>query len=162
VRGDRSVRHRARTAGAVPRAGVNTAEVTEPLRRSHGRAQRSRSLEAGRGAPCCWPTAAVVSDTEPETVAKLFKALSDPVRIRLVSLIRHSPGGEACFCDLAEDFDMPQPSLSHHLRALVSAGLLARERRSTWSWYSLIPESLETLGGACFAKAARSLTGQRQ
>jgi len=90
--------------------------------------------------------AAVVSDSEAETAAKLFKALSDPVRIRLVSLIRHSPGGEACFCDLAEDFDMPQPSLSHHLRVLVSAGILTRERRGTWSWYSLVPEPLGTLG----------------
>ena len=90
--------------------------------------------------------AAVVTDTEAETAAKLFKALSDPVRIRLVSLIRHSPGGEACFCDLAEDFDMPQPSLSHHLRVLVTAGVLSRERRGTWSWYSLVPEPLETLG----------------
>lgn len=90
--------------------------------------------------------AAVVGDAEAETAAKLFKALSDPVRIRLVSLIRHSPGGEACFCDLAEDFAMPQPSLSHHLRVLVSAGLLTRERRGTWSWYRLVPEPLETLG----------------
>jgi ArsR family transcriptional regulator len=90
--------------------------------------------------------AAVVTDAEAEAAAKLFKALSDPVRIRLVSLIRHSPGGEACFCDLAEDFDMPQPSLSHHLRVLVTAGLLTRERRGTWSWYSLVPEPLEALG----------------
>ncbi|HEY3468793.1 MAG TPA: metalloregulator ArsR/SmtB family transcription factor [Amycolatopsis sp.] len=89
---------------------------------------------------------AAVVDAEAETAAKLFKALSDPVRIRLVSLIRHSPGGEACFCDLAEDFAMPQPSLSHHLRVLVSAGLLTRERRGTWSWYRLMPEPLETLG----------------
>jgi len=89
--------------------------------------------------------AAVVSDTEAETAAKLFKALSDPVRIRLVSLIRHSRGGEACFCDLAEDFDMPQPSLSHHLRVLVTAGFLTRERRGTWSWYRLVPEPLGTL-----------------
>ncbi|SEO43849.1 ArsR/SmtB family transcription factor [Amycolatopsis saalfeldensis] len=89
--------------------------------------------------------AAVIGGDEAESAAKLFKALSDPVRIRLVSLIRHSPGGEACFCDLAEDFDMPQPSLSHHLRVLVTAGILARERRGTWSWYSLIPESLGRL-----------------
>ncbi|MEU0537373.1 ArsR/SmtB family transcription factor [Amycolatopsis tolypomycina] len=90
--------------------------------------------------------AAVVTDTEAETAAKLFKALSDPVRIRLVSLIRRSPGGEACFCDLAEDFAMPQPSLSHHLRVLVTAGILTRERRGTWSWYRLVPEPLESLG----------------
>ncbi|WIX75602.1 metalloregulator ArsR/SmtB family transcription factor [Amycolatopsis carbonis] len=89
--------------------------------------------------------AAVVTDTDATDAAKLFKALADPLRIRLVSLIRHSPGGEACFCDLAEEFDMPQPTLSHHLRVLVSAGILTRERRGTWSWYSLVPEPLESL-----------------
>ncbi|MEV6907095.1 metalloregulator ArsR/SmtB family transcription factor [Amycolatopsis sp. NPDC051071] len=89
--------------------------------------------------------AAVVDAGEAEAAAKLFKALSDPIRIRLLSLIRYSPGGEACFCDLAEDFDMPQPSLSHHLRVLVTAGILERTRRGTWSWYSLHPEPLETL-----------------
>ncbi|MFE6613373.1 ArsR/SmtB family transcription factor [Amycolatopsis sp. NPDC057786] len=91
--------------------------------------------------------AAVVDPGEADTAAKLFKALSDPVRIRLLSLVRYSPGGEACFCDLAEEFDMPQPSLSHHLRVLVSAGILERERRGTWSWYSVVPEPLATLSG---------------
>ncbi|WP_370934563.1 ArsR/SmtB family transcription factor [Amycolatopsis sp. cg13] len=62
-----------------------------------------------------------------------------------MAIIRHSPGGEACFCDLAEEFAMPQAILSHHLRVLVSAGLLTRERRGTWSWYRLVPEPLETL-----------------
>ncbi|MEU4673436.1 metalloregulator ArsR/SmtB family transcription factor [Amycolatopsis sp. NPDC023774] len=89
--------------------------------------------------------AAVVTDTDATDAAKLFKALADPLRIRLVSLVRHSPGGEACFCDLAEEFDLPQPTLSHHLRVLVSAGILNRERRGTWSWYSLVPEPLESL-----------------
>lgn len=89
--------------------------------------------------------AAVVDPADAETAAKLFKALSDPIRIRLLSLVRHSPGGEACFCDLAEEFDMPQPSLSHHLRVLVAAGILDRERRGTWSWYSVVPGPLETL-----------------
>ena len=90
--------------------------------------------------------AAVVTPSEAERAAGLFKALADPVRIRLVSMVRHSPGGEACFCDLAEEFDMPQPSLSHHLRVLVAAGVLARERRGTWSWYSLNPQPLALLG----------------
>ncbi len=89
--------------------------------------------------------AAVVDPADADAAAKLFKALADPVRIRLLSLVRYSPGGEACFCDLAEEFDMPQPSLSHHLRVLVSAGILERERRGTWSWYSVVPEPLETL-----------------
>lgn len=89
--------------------------------------------------------AAVVDPAAADVAAKLFKALADPVRIRLLSLVRYSPGGEACFCDLAEEFDMPQPSLSHHLRVLVSAGILERERRGTWSWYTVVPEPLATL-----------------
>jgi DNA-binding transcriptional ArsR family regulator len=89
--------------------------------------------------------AAAVDTADAEAAATLFKALSDPVRVRLLSLVRHSPGGEACFCDLAEDFDMPQPSLSHHLRVLVTAGILQRERRGTWSWYTVVPEPLKTL-----------------
>lgn len=111
--------------------------------------------------------AAVVDPGEADTAAKLFKALSDPVRIRLLSLVRYSPGGEACFCDLAEEFDMPQPSLSHHLRVLVSAGILERERRGTWSWYSVVPEPLETLsdllraGGPLADRTARLTAAER-
>lgn len=75
-------------------------------------------------------------------VAKLFKAVADPIRVQLVSLVRQSPSAEACFCDLAEEFDMPQPTLSHHLRVLVDAGVLSRERRGTWSWYTIQPEPL--------------------
>lgn len=77
--------------------------------------------------------------------ATLFKALGDPVRVKLLTLIRQAPDGEACFCDLADEFDMPQSSLSHHLKILVRAGLLTRERRGTWSWYRLVPEPLEIM-----------------
>ncbi|KFU78716.1 DNA-binding transcriptional regulator, ArsR family [Amycolatopsis lurida] len=111
--------------------------------------------------------AAVVAQDEAEHAAKLFKALSDPVRIRLLSMVRYSPGGEACFCDLAEEFDMPQPSLSHHLRVLVTAGILERERRGTWSWYSIVPEPLRTLeallttGGPLADRTAPLSAGQR-
>lgn len=102
----------------------------------------------------------LVTPEAAETAAKLFKALSDPIRIRLLSLISRAPGGEACFCDLAEDFAMPQPSLSHHLRVLVTAGILERERRGTWSWYRLVPEPLAALevllraGGPLVARRA--------
>ncbi|MGH3757549.1 ArsR/SmtB family transcription factor [Actinophytocola sp.] len=77
--------------------------------------------------------------------APLFKALSDPIRVRLLALVRQAPTGEACFCDLADEFDMPQSSLSHHLKILVQAGLLARERRGTWSWYRVRPEPLDLM-----------------
>ena len=86
-----------------------------------------------------------VADDEADRAARLFKALSDPIRIRLVSLIRRSAGAEVCFCDIASEFDMPQPSLSHHLGVLVKAGILARQRRGTWSWYRLLPEPLQAL-----------------
>lgn len=77
--------------------------------------------------------------------AALFKALADPVRVKLLALVRQAPGGEACFCDLADEFDMPQSSLSHHLKILVRAGLLSRERRGTWSWYRVEPEPLDVM-----------------
>ncbi|WP_232241342.1 helix-turn-helix transcriptional regulator [Kutzneria sp. 744] len=91
------------------------------------------------------PPAAEVADDEAERAARLFKALSEPTRIRLISLIRRAGGAEVCFCDIAPEFDMPQPSLSHHLGVLVKAGILARQRRGTWSWYRLLPEPLEAL-----------------
>ncbi|MFD9735739.1 ArsR/SmtB family transcription factor [Umezawaea sp. NPDC059074] len=89
--------------------------------------------------------------TDIEHMAKVFKALSDPIRVRLVTLVRWANDGEACFCGLAREFDMPQASLSHHLRVLVQAGILTRERRGTWSWYRLSTDSLgpaeQWLGG---------------
>jgi ArsR family transcriptional regulator, arsenate/arsenite/antimonite-responsive transcriptional repressor len=81
-------------------------------------------------------------DQAVERMAKVFKALSDPVRVRLVTLVRWANNGEACFCGLAREFDMPQASLSHHLRVLVDAGVLSRERRGTWSWYRLCLDTL--------------------
>jgi ArsR family transcriptional regulator, arsenate/arsenite/antimonite-responsive transcriptional repressor len=77
--------------------------------------------------------------------ATLFKALADPVRVKLLALVRQAPDGEACFCDLADEFDMPQSTLSHHLKILVRAGLLSRERRGTWSWYRVQPEPLDLM-----------------
>jgi DNA-binding transcriptional ArsR family regulator len=109
----------------------------------------------------------VVTEDAAEQAAKLFKALSDPIRIRLVSLVRRTPGGEACFCDLAEEFAMPQPSLSHHLRVLVTAGILDRERRGTWSWYRIRPEPIQALEsllspGGSLADRPAGATGKRE
>ncbi|WP_246258150.1 ArsR/SmtB family transcription factor [Amycolatopsis anabasis] len=89
--------------------------------------------------------ARVLEGTDPRVAAPLFKALGDPVRIRLVALVRQSPQGEACFCELADEFDLAQSSLSHHLKMLVEAGILSRERRGTWSWYRVEPEPLQAL-----------------
>ena len=72
-----------------------------------------------------------------ERVAVLLKALADPVRLRLVGLIAASPGGEACVCDLNDAFDLTQATVSHHLKVLHSAGLLDREKRGVWVYYSI-------------------------
>jgi ArsR family transcriptional regulator len=75
-------------------------------------------------------------------VVPLLKALADPVRLRLVSLIAASAGGEACVCDLNEAFDQTQATISHHLKVLHGAGVLAREKRGVWVYYAVRPEAL--------------------
>jgi DNA-binding transcriptional ArsR family regulator len=86
-----------------------------------------------------------LDDQGAAAAALLFKALSDPIRVQLVALVRQASAGEACFCDLADEFDMPQPTLSHHLKILVNAGILSRERRGTWSWYRVEAEPLKLM-----------------
>ena len=80
-------------------------------------------------------------------LAQVFKALGDPVRLRLVSLIGARHGGEACVCDLTSAFDLTQPTISHHLKVLREAGLIDSERRGTWVYYRLVPESLDRMAG---------------
>ncbi len=75
-------------------------------------------------------------------LAQVFKALGDPVRLRLVSLIGARQGGEICVCDLTAAFDLTQPTISHHLKVLREAGLIDSERRGTWVYYHLVPAAL--------------------
>ena len=77
----------------------------------------------------------------------MFKALGDPVRLRLVSLIASHAGGEACVCDISETIDLSQPTISHHLKVLRSAGLLGSERRGSWVYHWVIPSALQQLSG---------------
>jgi ArsR family transcriptional regulator, arsenate/arsenite/antimonite-responsive transcriptional repressor len=78
-------------------------------------------------------------------VAAKLKALADPIRLRLFSLVASHAGGEACVCDISADFDVTQPTISHHLKVLKDAGLLASERRASWVYYSVVPEALRNL-----------------
>jgi ArsR family transcriptional regulator len=78
-------------------------------------------------------------------LAAAFKALGDPVRLRLFSLIASHPDGEACVCDLSGTFDVSQPTISHHLKVLREAGLLTSERRASWVYYRATTETLATL-----------------
>lgn len=81
------------------------------------------------------------------SLAQVFRALGDPVRLRLVSLIGARQGGEVCVCDLTSAFDLSQPTISHHLKVLREAGLIDSQRRGTWVYYRLVPAALERMAG---------------
>jgi ArsR family transcriptional regulator len=109
------------------------------------------SRDGGDAALCCTPLGvAAMSAAQAERVTGLLKALADPIRLRLMSIIAASD--EACVCDLTAPFDVSQPTISHHLRVLREAGLVDAERRGTWVWYRARPEALEAVG-SLFNKA---------
>jgi ArsR family transcriptional regulator len=100
----------------------------------------------GQDTTCCAPMVREPLGEEPAVeLSRMFKALSDPVRLRLLSLIASHEGGEACVCDLTGPFDVSQPTISHHLKVLREAGLVGSERRGTWVYYWVIPEALARL-----------------
>lgn len=95
-------------------------------------------------AACCAPAdARVLDDSEAKRKAQLFKALGDPTRLKLLSMVKAAGTGEACVCDLTPAVGLGQPTVSHHLKILVDAGLLHREKRGTWAYYSVAPGALE-------------------
>ncbi len=95
---------------------------------------------------CCAPlTAEAISPEAAATVAARFKALGDPTRVRLLSLVAAHDGAEACVCDLTEPVGLSQPTVSHHLKILVDTGLLSRTKRGIWSYYAVVPGALEEL-----------------
>lgn len=105
-------------------------------------------VESAAADACCTPSGLpVLGAEEAQDKAQLFKALADPNRLRLLSIVKSSDGGEACVCDLTEPLDLGQPTVSHHLKILVEAGLLHREKRGTWAYYSLVPGALERTAG---------------
>ncbi|WP_413251084.1 ArsR/SmtB family transcription factor [Sinomonas flava] len=95
------------------------------------------------GAACCSPLSGEpLSEAEAEKAAPALKALGDPVRLRLMSLIAAHEDGEACVCDLNEAFELSQPTISRHLKILHDAGLLEREKRGVWVYYRARTEAL--------------------
>jgi ArsR family transcriptional regulator len=98
---------------------------------------------------CCPPLLGeLISDEEAEVAARVFRALGDPARVRLLSMVASSEDREACVCDLVPGMDLSQPTVSHHLKVLHEAGLLDRERRGSWVYYRLRPEALSAIGKA--------------
>lgn len=95
---------------------------------------------------CCTPiTRDAMSAETAALLAARFKAIGDPTRLRLLSLVAAHDGAEACVCDLTEPVGLSQPTVSHHLKVLVDAGLLTRSKRGTWSFYALVPGALDGL-----------------
>ena len=104
-------------------------------------------LAATDAVACCSPLSREpLSAAEADQIVPLLKALADPVRLRLMSLVASHEGGEACICDLNPSFDLSQPTISHHLKVLHEAGLLDREKRGVWVYYRARTEALANLG----------------
>jgi ArsR family transcriptional regulator, arsenate/arsenite/antimonite-responsive transcriptional repressor len=104
-------------------------------------------LEPATDGTCCPPAGTVLGAKAAKEKAIIFKALADPNRLRLLSIVKAEASGESCVCDLTEPLDLGQPTVSHHLKILVDAGLLHREKRGTWAYYSLAPGALDKVAG---------------
>lgn len=97
-------------------------------------------------AACCGPlTRETITASDADVFARKLKALADPVRLRLVSIVAASEGREACVCDLTEPVGLSQPTVSHHLKILTEAGILSRSKRGTWAYFRLVPGALEAI-----------------
>ncbi|MEU6620304.1 metalloregulator ArsR/SmtB family transcription factor [Streptomyces litmocidini] len=106
-------------------------------------------------AACCAPMVREpLGEESAVELSRMFKALGDPVRLRLLSLIASHEGGEACVCDLTGPFDVSQPTISHHLKVLREAGLVDSERRGTWVYYWVLPDALARLSALLQIPAA--------
>ncbi len=93
-------------------------------------------------------TAGVVSDASAESLAGVFKALGAPTRVKLLSMVAAAPGAEACICDMTAPVGLSQPTVSHHMRLLVEAGLVTREQRGRWAHFRIVPGALAAVAFA--------------
>lgn len=104
---------------------------------------------------CCSPlTCGVLDDAAAERLARVFKALGDPTRVKLLSLVAAAGDDGACVCDLVEPVRLSQPTVSHHMRQLVDAGLLTREQRGKWAYFRLVDGALAVVARALVPAAA--------
>jgi ArsR family transcriptional regulator len=126
---------------------VNTAAVT---------IQTRPELPLVASAACCPLLREPLSVEQAADLAHILKALADPARLRLVSMVAAHEGGEACVCDLTDPLGLTQPTVSHHMKVLVDAGIFTRQKRGKWAYYALVPSALEALS------AVLSTGGQAQ
>jgi ArsR family transcriptional regulator, arsenate/arsenite/antimonite-responsive transcriptional repressor len=108
---------------------------------------------------CCSPVMREPLSTEQSTeLARVFKAIGEPVRLRLLSLIASHSGGQACVCDLTGAFELSGPTISHHLKVLREAGVIEGERRGTWIYYRVRPETLRAISSVLAPADAGTVT----
>ncbi|HEY2506572.1 MAG TPA: metalloregulator ArsR/SmtB family transcription factor [Streptosporangiaceae bacterium] len=103
------------------------------------------SLRASACCPPLFPQGESLTANQAEDLAHILKALADPTRLRLVSMVAARDDGEACVCDLTDPLGLTQPTISHHLKILVDAGIFTRDKRGKWSYYALVPSALDAL-----------------
>lgn len=95
---------------------------------------------------CCAPLLrSPISAEHAAGLARTLKALADPVRLQMVSMVAAHEGGEACVCELTELLGLTQPTISHHLKILVDAGIFTRDKRGVWAYYAIVPQALDAL-----------------
>ena len=110
--------------------------------------QATTLLPVLQAAGCCTPLTREPMDAQQaEAFARVLKAIAEPTRLRLLSLVAAHEGGEACVCDLTDPVGLSQPTVSHHLKILVDAGLLTRDKRGVWAYYALVPHGLDAIAG---------------
>jgi len=115
---------------------------------------------SGEAAACCAPlTGEPITADAASALARTLKALADPARLRLLSLVAAHEAGEACVCDLTEPVGLTQPTVSHHLKVLVDAGLLSRDKRGVWAYYALVPGALDALADVLRTPVPRGAAG---
>jgi ArsR family transcriptional regulator len=140
---------------------VNVAELIDLCQHRHmSKSSSACDVGAPEGLECCVPLARQpITPAQADGVVPMLKAIADPARLRLLSLVLSHEGGEACVCDLLPYFDLSQPTISHHLKVLHDAGLLHREKRGTWVYYIARPEAMDALGSLFTAAPPAALAG---
>lgn len=106
---------------------------------------------------CCAPlTREPLTAPAAEALSRTLKAIADPTRLRLLSMVAAHEGAEACVCDLTEPLGLTQPTVSHHLKVLVDAGLLTRDKRGVWAYFALVPGALDSLAAVLSSQQPRA------
>ncbi len=134
-----------------------TTSMTLSVAAPAGRADEAGGELTGVLDACCVPLAAApLSAGDAERLAVVLKAIAVPTRLRLLSMICARGGDEACVCELTEPLGLTQPTVSHHLKVLVDAGLISRDKRGVWAYYRPVPGALAALGALFSAEGARA------